>query len=248
VRRWYREARAGAGREDGAGFTVLLDGKGIRTPAKAPLVLPTAGLAEAVAAEWAAQGEELAADGLPLTRLANTAIDLDEARRTAIIDTLAAYARTDLLCYRADAPPALAERQSRSWQPLLDWAALRYDAVLIPVTGIMPVARPESAYRALRAAVAALDGWRLVALQEATTVAGSLVLGLALIEHRIDAETTFALSVLDETWQIEHWGEDAEAAARRAGQRADLAAIARFLYLLEAPMEGAPAGTPAVVD
>jgi chaperone required for assembly of F1-ATPase len=169
---------------------------------------------------------------MPLTRLAATAIDRTAERRGEIVAEVANYAGTDLVCYRAAHPPALAARQEALWQPLIDWAAGRYDAGLAVTAGVVPMAQSPASLRAFVAAVAALDDFRLTALQAATAACGSLVIALALLEGRLDAAAAFAASQLDETFQIEAWGEDAEAAARRQVLAADIAAMAQFLELL----------------
>ena len=216
------------------GFEVRLDGRPIRSPAKAPLVFAGEPLARGVAAEWEAQGDAIEPRTMPLMQLASTAVDLVGKGRAAIVDGVAAYAETDLLCYRAEHPQALVERQAQSWQPLLDWATLRYDAPLHVNVGLMPKPQPPEALRALRRAVEAFDDWTLSALQTATGACGSVIVALALIEGRVGAEEAFAVSQLDETFQIEAWGEDPEAARRRAGLRDDILACRRFVDLLRA--------------
>lgn len=210
------------------GFAVLLDGRPVRTPGRRALVVPGAALAEAIAAEWRAQGERVEPHTMPLTRLASTALDLVAERRPAIVEEIAAYAATDLVCYRAEAPAELRARQDAAWQPLLDWAAERYGAALLATAGVVPRPQPAAALAALRRAVEAQDDLGLVALHAATAAAGSLIVGLALLEGRIDAAAAFDVSQLDETFQIEKWGEDAEAARRRRALRADLAEAATF--------------------
>ncbi|MFE0756061.1 ATP12 family protein [Inquilinus sp. NPDC058860] len=219
----------------GGGFGIALDGKPIKSPAKADFVLPSRALAEAVAAEWEAQAEEVVPSAMPLMQLAATTIDKVAPNRELIIDTIAPYGGTDLLCYRAEAPAALAERQAASWQPLLDWAMTAHDAPLAATSGIVHQAQPEASLAALRAAVAAQDDWRLTALHQTTALTGSLVLGLALLAGRIDADEAFELAELDATFQIERWGEDAEATARRAALRAELQASARLIELAGQP-------------
>ncbi len=214
------------------GFGVLLDKKRLLTPAKLPLVVPSRALAEAIAEEWQAQGPELRPHTMPLMRLASTAIDLVANRRQEVVAEIAAYSETDLLCYRADGPPELVARQHAVWQKLLDWAALRYDAPLAVTTGIVPVAQKPATLHALAVAVAACDPIRLTALHAVTTASGSLIIGLALLEGELDADAAFAAAQLDETFQIERWGEDYEAADRRAALKADVATAARFLLLL----------------
>ena len=230
MRRFY--AAVATGRE-GDGFAVLLDGRPLRTPARHALVVPTEALAAAVADEWRGQGEQIETQTMRLTRLATTAVDLMPARRADAVAEAAGYAATDLLCYRAASPASLAQRQASAWQPWLDWAERQYDARLVPVAGVMPTTQDESALRALHAAVERLDDWRLVGLHAATTLTGSLVLGLAIVQGALAAEPAFAIAMLDEQFEIEQWGEDAEQAARHARRRADLMAAERFLELLQ---------------
>ncbi|MGH6968526.1 MAG: ATP12 family chaperone protein [Stellaceae bacterium] len=227
MKRFFKTAAAG---ETTGGYTVLLDGKPIRTPAKAPLVVCSRQLAEAIAAEWQAQGETIKPAALSLTRLAGTAIDLVAQRHEPIVAEIAKYAATDLVCYRAEGPSELAARQQRRWQPHLDWAGARY-APLAVTAGIAPVTQAPDALEAYRRAVAAYDDMTLAALHLATATLGSLVLALALIEGRIGADEAFAAAELDESFQVERWGEDAEAIARRATVRDDVALAARFAAL-----------------
>jgi chaperone required for assembly of F1-ATPase len=212
---------------------VALDGKPLRTPATLELAVPNEVLASAIAAEWDAQQEEIRPATMPLTRLAATAIDRTSAQRDLVVAETAGYAGTDLLCYRAETPPALVARQDAVWQPLIDWAATRYGAALAVTTGIVPAPQSPAALRAFAAIVAGQDDFRLTALHTLTTASGSLVIALALLEGRLDAEAAFAAAQLDETFQIETWGEDTEAAARRRALAADIAAAARFIALLQ---------------
>lgn len=229
MRRVYKSV---ATRPAEGGWGVALDGRPLRTPAKRELSVPNEPLAAAIAAEWEAQQTDIHPETMPLTRLAATAIDRTADLRDKIAAEVANYAGTDLVCYRAEHPPALAARQEAVWQPLLDWAAGRYDAGLAVTAGIVPTAQSAASLKAFAAAVAALDDFRLTALQSATAACGSLVIALALLEGRLDAEAAFAASQLDETFQIEAWGEDEEAAKRRAALADDIAAAARFLALL----------------
>lgn len=231
MKRFYAEVTTAA---TPAGFTVLLDGRPVRTPAKAPLSLPNRPLASAVAEEWRAQGEQILADTMRLTRLATSVVDLMPARRPDAVAEAAGYAGTELLCYRAARPASLVERQARLWQPWLDWAERQYDARLQVFVGVMPGPQPETALRALAAAVERLDDWRLLGLHAAATLLGSLVLALALERAAITAEAAFAAGLLDELFEVEQWGEDAEQARRHARLRADLAAAERFLALAPA--------------
>jgi chaperone required for assembly of F1-ATPase len=229
MKRVYREATT---RQAGDVWGIALDGRPMRTPAKYELVVPSAALAAAIAAEWDAQQDDIRPATMPLTRLAATAIDRTRAQRDLVVAETANYASTDLVCYRAERPPELIARQQAEWQPLLDWAMLRYDASLAVTSGILPRPQSPAALKALAAVVATQDDFRLTALHTMTAACGSLVIALALLEGRFDAAAAFAVSQLDETFQIEAWGEDAEAAARRQGLAEDIAAAARFVVLL----------------
>ena len=231
MKRFYRKAEPV---QRTGGHCITLDGKPIKTPGKRDLVVPNAALAAAIAEEWNAQEGELRAPTMPLTRLATTTVDRVATQRDAIIQQTANYAATDLVCYRAAHPPALAARQRAVWQPLIDWAVLRYDAPLSVTTGVILTKQSATSLRAFAAAVAEQDDFALTALHVATAACGSLVIGLALIEGHLDAEGAFAVSQLDESFQIEAWGEDAEQAERRRALAADIQAAARFISLLRA--------------
>ena len=231
MKRVYREATA---RQVEGGWGIALDGRPMRTPARHELVVPSAALATAIAAEWDAQRDEIRPATMPLTRLAATAIDRTGEQRELVVAEVANYAGTDLVCYRAEHPLALVARQQAEWQPLLDWAMRRYDAGLAVTHGILPQPQSPAALKAFAAAVAAQDDFRLTALHAMTGACGSLVIALALMEGRLAAAAAFAASQLDETFQIEAWGEDAEAAARRRALVEDIAAASRFVRLLDA--------------
>ena len=229
MKRVYREVRVAPA---GGGWSILLDTRTLQTPARAPLLLPRRRLAEAVAAEWDAQTEKVVPATMPLMQLAATAIDRTAAQRDQVIKDVVGYAETDLVCYRADRPPDLVARQSAAWQPLVDWMTLRFDAPLLVTTGVVPKTQPAGALAAIRAAVEPLDDFWLTALHGATTACASVAIGLALVEQHLDAEGAWRSSQLDETFQIEQWGEDAEAAARRAGLRREIETTSRFMALL----------------
>ncbi len=229
MKRFYKKVSV-VGESDA--FAVTLDGKKMRTRAKAPFLLPNKALARAIAGEWEDQEGTIKPQSMPITRLAGTAIDRVAPARPGVIDELTAYAETDLLCHRADRPAELAMRQDAAWRPLLDWAAQRFGAGLKVTVGVLPQAQPEQALAALCGAVAAYDDMMLAGLHSATSAAGSLIIGLALAEGRIDAGDAFEISQVDETFQIERWGEDAELEAQRAAIRADLKSTANFMQLL----------------
>jgi chaperone required for assembly of F1-ATPase len=229
MKRVYKQVTA---RPVDGGWGIALDGKPLRTPGRNELVVPSGKLAAAIASEWDAQQDEIRPSTMPLFRLAATALDRTAATRPLVVAETAAYAATDLVSYRADHPPALAARQQAVWGPLVDWATARYDAALAVTAGVIPTRQSPAALRALAAAVAAQDDFRLTALAALTQSCGSPVIALAVMEGRLDADGAFAASQLDESFQIEAWGEDGEAAARRAALAADIAAAARFVALL----------------
>jgi chaperone required for assembly of F1-ATPase len=231
MKRFWREVTVVP--EAGA-WTVALDGKPVRTPARQVLLVPTEALAEAVGEEWRATGEEVDPSAMPVTRLATTAVDLMPARRKDAIDEAAGFAATDLLCYRAGAPADLVLRQARSWQPWLDWAERHCRAALVVTEGVISVEQPPQAIAALRAAVERLDDWRLVGLHAATTLTGSVVLGLALEAGALAVQEAFVVALLDELYEIEQWGEEERQQQRHALLRRDLAAAERYLRALEA--------------
>lgn len=231
IKRFYKEAAARAA--DG-GAMVILDGRPIKTPGRATLLLPTRALAEAIAEEWSVQVDTVKPETMALMSLACTAIDIVAPRRAAVVAELAGYGETDLICYRAAQPPALVERQNEQWQPLLDWAAAVLQAPLVTTSGLLAAAQPAEALAALGRAVADHDDMDLAALASAVKAAGSLVIGLALSAGRIGVEAAFTAAELHESHQIEGWGEDPEATRRRATVLCDLSAAERFLGLLRA--------------
>ena len=232
MKRFWQAAEAAA---EPGGFGVRLDGKPVRLPAGATLLVPSAALAEAVAAEWHAAGSatgEMEYADVPLTRLAGTAqlrIAPDPAPAAAAI---AVYGETDLLCYRAAAPPALAARQEAAWAPWLDWARTELGAALSVTAGVMHVRQHPAALAALRQAVDAQGAWPLAGLGIVVPGLGSLVLGLAVAAGRLDAASAHALALVDEAFQAELWGDDDLAVARQADIEADLLVAARFMALL----------------
>lgn len=230
-KRFYKQAAAKA---LGDGFAVELDGRAVKTPAGRPLTLPTLALAQAVAAEWNAQGDKIEPKSMHLMPLCGTAIDRVPEVRAGLIEGLLRYADTDLLCYRAAHPEDLARRQAEAWQPLLDWAADALGARLVPTQGVSHVPQDPAAHDAFQAALEGCDDWTLTALGELVGITGSLVVGLAVVKGRLTAREADAAAHVDDDYQQELWGEDAEAAKRRAGVRRDLETAARFLELLKA--------------
>ena len=232
MKRFYKETAVDLG--DG-GHRILLDGKPMRTPAKAVLVVPTRALAEAIAAEWGEVPDkaDINVSHLPLTRLAATGLDRVTTQRTRVIEDTAKYAGSDMLCYRASEPETLVKRQQETWQPLLDWAHERYGARLVIVEGLAFVEQPADAVARLREAVATHSDLALSALYNLTHISGSLIVALAVAEGHLAAADAFAAAQLDELYQIERWGEDPIATKRHEGIRHDIEAGARFLALLE---------------
>lgn len=230
MKRRYRSVGA-APQPDGS-VAIELDGKAMATPGRRPFQVPSSALGEAIAEEWRAQGDEVRPDAMPLTQIAATAIDRVRAYRPGLVDAVAAYGATDMLCYRADGPVELVERQRLLWQPLLDWAARTLDAPLRVTSGIVPIDQPADALAALRRAVEAEDDFALAALSCATAALGSLVTALALARGEIDVARAFDVAELDASFQIERWGEDPEAVRRRRTLRQDLESAARFRSLL----------------
>jgi chaperone required for assembly of F1-ATPase len=229
LRRFYKAVSV---TDEPDGFGIALDRRPVRTPARAPLIVPTRTLAEALAEEWAAQGEHIVPAGMVLTRLANTAIDRVTGREQPVAADIVAYAGCDLLCYRADAPERLAARQAAAWDPLLTWAARRLGSHFVCVTGLVHHPQPAAALDTLARAVQDQGPFRLAALHTITTLTGSAVLALALLEGAISADAAWSAAHVDDDWQIEQWGSDVEAQARRAARRHEFDCAVRLLELV----------------
>lgn len=230
MKRFYKAAKAV---ETPAGWAVTLDGKPIRTPAKAAFMTPGRALAAAAAGEWMAQEKQVKPAEMPITRAVNTAIDRTAPEHEAVVEIVAAYGGTDLVSYRAEAPEGLRARQAAAWDPLVGWAEAAHGARLVVTTGVMHALQPEDGQRRLRAAVAAHDAFRLTALYDLVALSGSLVIALAVAARRLEAGEGWRLSRVDESWQEEFWGIDAEAAAMAARKERDFKAAAQFLELLD---------------
>ncbi|HVF95124.1 MAG TPA: ATP12 family protein [Sphingomonas sp.] len=226
MKRFWTEVTIGDDR------VVALDGRPVRTPARTPLALPTARLADAIAGEWRAVEGEIDPRSMPLTGLANAAIDRVDADRAGFAAGLARYGESDLLCYRADAPEALVARQAAAWDPPLGWARARYDVHFAVTRGIVHVEQPAATVARLGDAVRALGGFELAALSPVVTITGSLVLALALVEQAMAPDAIWAAAHVDEDWQVERWGEDALATAALAAKQVEYEAAVRFLEAL----------------
>lgn len=230
AKRFYKTASA----TTAAPFAVRLDDRPMRTPGGKPQIVPTQALAEAMAAEWETQGEHLDLASMVLTKAVNTAIDRIEPRRTEVVDELTRFAGSDLLSYRATAPRELVERQVHMWDPWLDWARRELDIALCAASGIVHVEQPPESIEATRRAIAQFDSYALTAIHPAITISGSAILGLAFGRGQIGPLELLTLSRVDEDYQAERWGEDAEAAAVRQNRLNDLLLAARMLDLLRA--------------
>lgn len=209
---------------------IRLDDRPVRTPGRTPLALPTPAAAGAVAAEWAAVADRVDPRAMPLTGLANAAIDRIAPDAARFAEGLARYGESDLLCYRADEPAELAARQAAAWDPVIAWARARYDITVETTTGIIHRPQPPATLARLSDAVAALDPFAMAALSPLVTLTGSLLLALALVEEAFDADTIWTAAHVDEDWQAERWGEDVLAAERRTARRAEFDAALRFLH------------------
>ncbi|MCY3829619.1 MAG: ATPase [Rhodospirillaceae bacterium] len=231
MKRFYKAA---AVEEVDGGFGISLDGRPVRTPARAALRVPSRALAEALCEEWNAQGETVDPRSMPLTQLANTAVDRMPAARRETVAELVRYGETDLLCHRAERPGTLADRQEAVWQPLLDRLQSRHGIALRAVSGMLPQPQDPHSMARLERVVGACGDFELTALHLATTSAGSIAIGLAAIEGDIAAGQAAEAAFLDECYQIERWGADAEAEARLSQGRDDIALAYRFAALLRA--------------
>jgi len=214
------------------GFAVCKNGDVVVTPAGKPLNLPTEKLAEVIAGEWRAQKEKIIPSSMPMMQFAATALDIVTKDRAAIIDQLVSYVRSELLCHYADHPDALKQLQKQKWQPVLDWCALRFDALLVTGTGIMPIEQSAPAHQALRGALESCDDFCLVGLRQAVDVSGSLILGLALLEKQMTPEQILDTAELDANFQMQQWGKDPAILDKQKSTLKELADTNLWLELL----------------
>ena len=219
-------------RENG-GWTIKLDGRPVKTPARTSLLVPTEALAEGIADEWRSVADTIDPRAMPLTGFANAAIDRVAPERQAFAEGLARYAEADLACYRADGPSKLVERQEKSWNQLLGWARRRFDVDFVTTTGLMHVAQPQATVERLAHAVTALDSFRLAGLSPLVTVGGSVIAALAVLEKALTPGQAWGAVSIDDCWQLEQWGSDADAEQALENRRRDFFAAARFLELLD---------------
>jgi chaperone required for assembly of F1-ATPase len=230
VKRFWKDVEVA---EEEGGWGIRLDGRPVKTPARATLTVPTEGLAKAIAEEWRSVEGEIDPRAMPLTGIANAAIDRVAPEKDAFAAGLASYAEADLACYRAEGPRALIDRQEQSWDALLAWARRRYDVDFVCTSGLMHVAQPPATVERLTHAVEALDAFRLAGLSPLVTVGGSLVAALAVLENALTPKQAWEAVSIDDRWQLEQWGADAEAEKALENRRRDFFAAARFLELLD---------------
>jgi chaperone required for assembly of F1-ATPase len=223
-------------KDEGDGVALLLDGKTVRTPGKAPFVLPNAALAEVIAEEWRKQGARIDPQTMPLTRLANSVIDGVAGSEGAVIDDILKYAGSDLLCYRAEGPKGLVALQTKHWDPILAFAKQDLGVPMRLSEGVMHVEQPQASLDAIKKRLSTFDPWSLAALHVMTGLSGSALLALAAALGRLSPEEAWAAAHVDEDWQIAQWGEDEEAKQRRENRHRDFTAAARMLAF----MQGAP--------
>jgi chaperone required for assembly of F1-ATPase len=214
-----------------APYAIALDGRPVKTPCKATLALPTRALADAVASEWAGQGEKIDPSAMPMTRLANTAIDRVKPEQERIVSEIVEFAGSDLVCYRAAEPDELIRRQAEEWDPILDWARKRLDASFLVTAGVVHRAQAETSLARMRAFLDSHDEWALTAIHNMTTLTGSALIAAMIAEAELAAEAGWAAAHVDEDWQISRWGADEEAAERRERRRMDFLNSVMFLRL-----------------
>ncbi len=231
MKRFYENADATRSSD---GWTVALDGRTVKTPARNALAVPARKLADAIAAEWAGQEDKIDPAAMPLTGLANAAIDRVHPHQQTFAAELAEYGETDLLCYRADSPTELVARQCAAWDPLLEWAQKRFDIGFETTTGIVHRPQPAPTVERLRAATEIYSPFHLAGLSPIVRIGGSLVAALALVENAFDEDVIWSATRIDEDWQASQWGEDEDAIATRDARRREFSAGMRFIRLLEA--------------
>ena len=207
AKRFWKEATVN---ETDGGFEVLLDGRSVRTPAKARLIVPTHEMATAIAVEWDAQDDEIDPLSMPVTRGANAAIDKVAVQHAEVVELIAAYGDSDLLCYRAAGPVELVQRQAAAWDPIIEWCRDSLDAPLLVAEGVMHIAQPKASLAILHSKVAQMSNFQLAGFHDLVSMSGSLVLALAVVNEHLDVTSAWNLSRVDEDWQIEQWGNDDE--------------------------------------
>ena len=228
-KRFYAAATA-RNRDDGS-FGIELDGRKVKTPAGHALAVPSRALADAIAGEWNAQGDEIVPSSLPFTRLANSAIDGIVGREGEVVQAILNYAASDLLCYRAESPAELVAKQARLWDPILAWVRAEYDALFKVGAGIKPLDQPPASLEAIRRAIATMGPFQLAALHVMTTLTGSALIALAHAKRFLDADAAWEAAHVDENWQASQWGDDFEAAQRQKKRFSEFLNASRFFEL-----------------
>lgn len=229
MKRFWKEVTV---EREGKGWIIRLDGRPVKTPARADLLLPSEGLANSIAEEWRHVEQKVDPRALPLTGLANAAIDRIQPDHGVFAASLAKYAEADLACYRAEGPRALVERQEEHWDKLLAWARRRYDVEFVTTAGLAHVPQPGTTVERVSHAVAALDAFMLAGLSPLVTIGGSLLAALAVLEKAMSVEEAWQAVTVDDRWQLEQWGSDAEAEVALENRKRDFFAAARFLDLI----------------
>lgn len=227
-KRFYQEV---AIKDEDGRAAIMLDGRPVRTPGKAPLSVPSKTLAEAIAREWRAQGDRIDPRTMPLTKLANSAIDGIEGRAEGVVDDIMGHANADLLCYRVSDPEGLVAEQAKHWDPVIAWAKDALNAPLKLADGIVHATQAEVSMAEIKKRLEDYDAFALAALHVMTTLTGSALLALAVARKRLTPDEAWVAGHVDEDWQAARWGEDAEAKARREARRRDFDAAARMLVL-----------------
>lgn len=215
------------------GFTVTLDGRSLKTPAKAPLLVPTRAFADLIADEWRAQGDVINPETMPATRAANAAIDKVRGQKTEVTAMIADYGDSDLTCYRAQAPQELVAREAQAWDPLLDWAAHRYGIRPATYVGVIHAPQPAALLASMRTDVERLDAFELTAFHDLVSMSGSLIIGLATLDQFAPPQDLWTASRVDEDWQIQQWGSDEDAERLAAGRERAFLDAARFYFALQ---------------
>jgi len=229
IKRFYKQVSI---EKNGADYCISLDRRRLKTPAKADLSVPCRALADAICTEWAEQKEHILPHTMPVTKLVNVSIDTVATSRDTVVSDVAAYAGSDLLCYRAERPIALIDLQAEHWDPVLDWVREELDAPFEAACGVIHVPQPDQSLAAIKRQVEVLDDLRLSAVASMTNLTGSVFLALAVCHGRLEAADAWAAAHVDEDWQIREWGEDEEAAERRARRWREMDAAARVVRLL----------------
>lgn len=228
-KRFWTEVEASPAEQ---GFAIHLDGRALRTPARTVLHVPTAALAERICDEWRAVGEEIDPLAMPFTRLSNAALDKVVAQHGEIVEMLASYGETDLLCHRAEGPDGLVARQTAAWDPVLDWAARTHGMRFEIVAGVLPGRQPPDSIAALSGWLAAQDPFSLMALHDLISISGSILLARAVEGGFLSAPAAWEASRIDETWQAEQWGTDSMAVQAARAKEAEFLRAADMLRMI----------------